>query len=247
MAEKTLIRKGSRSRIWMGPLGPRSVSVRDEILVRIPPSAYTLAGFRRWTRSQDFPEYGRISFIGGEVIVDMSQEEITTHALVKTELIRVLASINVEEKLGKVIGDGALIVNLRATVANIPDTVFVSYESLRSGRVKLTPRKGDPDKKIELVGTPDLVVEIVSNSSVVKDAEQLREAYHAAGIPEYWLVDARGEEIVFQILVHRRENYVSAANRDGWVRSRVFAREFRLVREKDPVELWDYRLHARTK
>jgi Uma2 family endonuclease len=245
--QKTLDHKRSRRQIPLERIGPRPVYLRDDIVVRVPPLANSLSGFREWAQSDAFPDDGRISFIGGEVIIDMRQEEITTHALVKTELIRVLASINIEEGLGKVTGVGALIVNITADVANIPDTVFVSYDSLRSGRVKLTPRKDDPDKKIELVGTPDLVVEIVSNSSVMKDAGQLREAYHAAGIPEYWLVDARGDEIVFQVLNHRRENYVSAANRDGWIRSRVFAREFRLVRDRDPVGLWDYRLHARTK
>jgi hypothetical protein len=48
-----------------------------EILV--PPFAHTLAGFRAWAKSDDFPERGHISFIDQEIIIDMSPEELETH------------------------------------------------------------------------------------------------------------------------------------------------------------------------
>jgi Uma2 family endonuclease len=54
---------------------------------------------------------------------------------------------------------------------------------------------------IEILGSPDLVVEIVSDSSVRKDTTLLRDAYWKAGVREYWLFDARGAEIRFDILV----------------------------------------------
>ena len=183
----------------------RALLVRySDAEVAVPEAAFQFEGFRAWTLSDRFPQEGRISFIDGEVIVDISQEEITTHALVRTEIVRVLASINVDEEIGLVIGDGARVVHQSAGVSNIPDTVVVSYASLESGRVAMTPRKDEPEQKIELVGAPDLVVEIVSDSSVIKDEKKLRAAYHAAGIPEYWLIDARGEAISFQILSQRR-------------------------------------------
>jgi Uma2 family endonuclease len=37
-----------------------------------------------------------------------------------------------------------------------------------------------------------MVLEVVSASSVEPDTQTLRELYWAAGIKEYWLVDARG-------------------------------------------------------
>jgi Uma2 family endonuclease len=37
---------------------------------------------------------------------------------------------------------------------------------------------------MELEGTPDWVLEVVSQSSVAKDTKWLRESYHKAGIPE---------------------------------------------------------------
>src|SRR5262249_26589734 len=96
----------------------------------------------------------------------------------------------------------------------------------------------------ELEGTPDWVLEIVSDSSVEKDTQELRSAYHRARIPEYWLIDARGDEIVFLILLRRRKGYAAAAVRDGWQRSKVFGRGFRLERERDEFGLWEYTLHV---
>src|SRR5256885_8764701 len=46
---------------------------------------------------------------------------------------------------------------------------------------------------LELEGTPDMVLEVVSESSVQKDTKRLRQLYWQAGIREYWLVDARRE------------------------------------------------------
>ncbi len=231
----------------IAPIGEGSGWWNNDLFFRMPHDATSLDGFRVWALSDDFPEHGRITFINGEVLFDMSGEEITAHAIVKTEVGRTLAQLCRDKSLGLALIDGCFVVNKKAKVANIPDVVFVSYDAIESGRVSLTPRKGRPSEKIELVGSPDVVVEIVSDSSVDKDVRRLRAAYHAADIREYWLIDARGDEIAFQILAHRRTGYASTPQRDGWLRSRVFDCEFRLVRVKDRVGIWDYRLEAKTK
>jgi Uma2 family endonuclease len=111
--------------------------------------------------------------------------------------------------------------------------------------VRLVPRAGQTERYREIEGTPDWVLEVLSDSSVEKDTEKLRGAYHRAGIPEYWLVDARGEEVVFQILHWRKTGYAAARVRDGWQHSRVFGRSFRLERQRDDLGLWEYTLHVR--
>ena len=55
---------------------------------------------------------------------------------------------------------------------------------------------------MELEG-PDLVVEIVSDSSVTKDTQRLPLSYWQAGVTEYWLVDVGGERLSFQIYSRR--------------------------------------------
>jgi Uma2 family endonuclease len=91
------------------------------------------------------------------------------------------------------------------------------------------------------------VLEVISESSVTKDKTRLREAYHKAGIPEYWLIDARDDKkLSFQILIRRKNGYAAATpDADGWQRSKVFGRAFRLDRVLDEFGLWDYTLHVR--
>jgi len=217
----------------------------DGFWFSIPTSALTLAGFREWITSPEFPEHVRASFINGRVYLDMSNEDYDTHVAVKTELTAVLAPIVRMDNLGMFYTDGGLVTNDAAHVSNNPDAVFISNDTLDLGRARFIPRATGRGHR-ELVGTPDWVLEIISDSSVHKDTEQLRRAYHAAGIREYWLVDARGEEIVFTILYWRKRGYVAAAIKDGWQRSRVFGRDFQLTRQQNDFGLWVYTLRMRS-
>lgn len=217
----------------------------SRLCLRIPTSASTLAGFRAWATSDNAPEKLRLAFLDQEILLDMSNEELETHNKVKMEIARALLNWNRETRRGTFCGDGVLLTNEAAEVSNNPDAVFFSHESVRSGRVQLVPREGRQGQYIEIVGTPDWVLEVVSQSSVRKDTEQLRGAYHRAGIPEYWLIDARGATIAFQVLYRRKNSYVAAPARDGWRRSRVFGRAFRLDRQSDALGLWEYTLHIR--
>ena len=62
--------------------------------------------------------------------------------------------------------------------------MFATWGTLEGDRLRLLPRSdGNPDG-IELVGAPDLVVEVVSPSSARKDMVALRAAYARAGITE---------------------------------------------------------------
>ena len=97
---------------------------------------------------------------------------------------------------------------------------------------------------VEIESTPDWLMEILSDSSVKKDTDKLRKKYHQVGVKEYWLIDARGEELGFQILHWRKTGYVAAPSHEGWHRSRVFGRSFRLERTRDKRGLWRYRLQV---
>lgn len=224
---------------------PAACPPERPLWVHVPATAFSLDGFRAWATSDAFPEHLRATFSEGELFLDMSNEDPEKHVGAKTEISRVLATLVRELKLGKFYGDGVLITNEAAGVSNNPDASFLSSAALRSRRARLVPREGDEGSFREIVGTPDWVLEVVSDSSVEKDTQTLRRAYHRAGIPEYWLVDARGEEVVFQILCRRKAGYVAAPARAGWQRSRVFGRSFRLSRQRDDLGLWEYTLEVR--
>lgn len=86
----------------------------------------------------------------------------------------------------------------------------------------------------EIVGTVDMVLEVVSPGSVRKDTVKLRKAYWEAGIPEYWIVDARGKALVFDILKRGPKGFVEVKKTGGWIRSGVYGKSFRLIQGVDP-------------
>jgi Uma2 family endonuclease len=222
----------------------RPVVIADRELV-VPPSAHTLEGFRAWAKSDEFPERGRISFLDQEIFIDMSPEELQTHVKVKVEVGYVVVGLNKKSKRGDFYSDGTLLTNVAANLSTEPDGLFVTWEALESGRVRLIPREAEEGQYLEVEGSPDWVLEIVSKTSVQKDTKRLRRQYHTARIPEYWLIDARGEEISFQILVWAENDYVASAGRGGWQKSPLFRRQFRLVRRRGRLNLWEYTLQVK--
>ena len=124
--------------------------------------------------------------------------------------------------------------------------MFCSWESLRAGRVEYRPASKAGKELVEVAGTPDLVVEIISPSSVRKDTVRLRTAYFDAGIPEYWLIDARGKLVDFQLLKRTGKEYVAVApDAEGFRRSPTFACRFRIARKRNPIGGYSYRLRHR--
>jgi Uma2 family endonuclease len=186
----------------------------------------------------------RASYINHGILIEMSPEELETHNKVKTEIYRGLANLLVNLDIGHLYSDGTLLTNVAAGLATEPDGTFVTWASFLSGRVRLVPRTDQPGQYVELVGTPDWVLEVRSRSSVQKDTGWLRASYHRAGIPEYWLIDARYAEVSFQILRRRRDRYIVVAPRDGWHRSTVFGHSFRLDRRENRVGGWRYSLEV---
>ncbi len=210
--------------------------------VRIPFSAHTLEGFRAWAWSDEFPERGQYSYINGVLHVDTTREEIESHNKAKTEIVSALANDNMRQEKEELYSRGVLITNTEAEVSNEPDPAFVSWQSFESGRAHVIAREGHAGQFMEIEGTPDWLMEIVNRSSVHKDTQLLRDCYHRAKVPEYWLVDARGAEIDFRILAWQPEGYVAAEVRDGWQRSVVFGAWYRLTRERSRVGRWTYSL-----
>lgn len=188
----------------------------------------SLAAFREWAGNNDLPEKTRVDFYKGEVWVDMSQEQVFSHGLLKTRIATAIDTLIQAEDLGYYWCNGVLVTNEGADLSGNPDGTFVSYDSLSAGRVTLTE-----EGYVELVGTADMVLEVVSPSSTTKDAVTLRQAYWEAGIPEYWLVDARGDRLDFRIFKHGPKGYTETRKQGGWVKSSVFGKSFRLVRGTD--------------
>jgi Uma2 family endonuclease len=216
--------------------------VLDSLSVSVPVWVQDLNSFRRWAHSDEFPETGQICYLNGEVLVDMSKEQFK-HNQVKGEFGSVLMPPPKRTRSGRFFPDGYLLTNFTANLSTNPDGMFVSMESLKTKRVCLV--QGSEEGFTELQGSPDMVLEIVSPSSVHKDTVVLLDLYWQAGVEEYWLVDVRGERPRFDILRRGVTRFVAARKQGGWVKSNVLRKSFRLVQQADELGHPEYTLQMR--
>lgn len=216
--------------------------VTESDRVSVPEWVKDLASFRRWTDSEDFPETGRICYFNGEVWIDMSRQQLFTHLAVKNEFNIILGAMVKRERLGLYFPDGVRLSSVDADIDVVPDAVFASHDA-RQDRVRLL--EGKKGGYTEMEGSPDMVLEVVSDSSVHKDMQQLRQDYWTASIREYWLVDARNEPLIFDILRHAPKGYRATTKKDGWIKSAVFGKAFRLTRRTSNYGDPEYTLETR--
>jgi Uma2 family endonuclease len=208
---------------------------------RLPSDIYQHGAFRAWARSDSLPEGIRIAFVKGEVLLEMSPESTESHNKPKGEISRAVWELVDARDIGEAYADRTLLTNVAAEISTEPDLVFASWATFESGRLKLVAKANRHDDYIELEGTPDLVVEIVSDTSARKDKKLLRDAYHLAGIREFWLVDA-SEQLSFQILRWTPASYQESAHDGEPQPSEVLGAVFALSRAKNRLDRWRYRL-----
>src|SRR5262249_11377553 len=146
------------------PMSPQPAVLFEQDL-RIPAEVFDLPRFRRWCLSAEFPERGRIDFLEGEVHVDMSPENLYFHGRVKTALATGLSVAVKEPDLGAVFLDRTRVVAPDVGLSVEPDVVVVLWPTLQAGRIREVEAARAEEGFVELEGAPDLIVEIVSNSS----------------------------------------------------------------------------------
>jgi Uma2 family endonuclease len=195
------------------PLPPSAPALVVDGRLHIPAGIADLDSFRWWARSEGCPEHVDVAYLAGTLWVDLEPEELYTHNQVRSEVLGWLHPEAKAQDRGRAFGRGILLSNETADLATIPDGMFVSFDAFRRGRVRQVP---DGPDAVELEGTPDMVLEVVSDSSAEKDTVRLPEIYGRAGIPEFWRIDARGLEARFEILRLTDAGYVPAQEPDGW-------------------------------
>jgi Uma2 family endonuclease len=210
----------------------------------VPRTALEHPGFRQWVTAPDFPEKVRATFVDGEVFLEMSPDPIESHHKVILAIIETLRQCVRDGDLGELYAERVLLTNQDAALSTEPDVLFASWDTLQSGRLGLVEKTRRHDEYVELEGTPDVVVEVVSDSSVSKDKKRLRRAYFMAGVSEYWLIDARDESIRFEILGRGEGDYLARSPAGGAQASAVFGKSFVLRRERNRIGSFWYDLDA---
>lgn len=213
--------------------------------VEIPVSTTRdLAGFRAWVAGRhaaglDGPAV-RAAFLGGQVFVDVSPQNPRSHEPLVAAINVALKRLAAELDLGRWFTPPTWVTT--GGLSTEPDGVLVRWGSFASGRVKV-----DEEGELELVGPPDVAVEVVSRTSARKDRVVLVQEYAAAGVGEYWIADGRRPEAVdLQLLRLDGQAYVPVPpGPDGFVVSPTFGCAFRLRRFVDRAGLPDFALDCR--
>jgi Uma2 family endonuclease len=115
-----------------------------------------------------------------------------------------------ERDLGKVL-DAPVDVILDEENVVQPDIIFIVREHLG-----IVQKRG-------IMGSPDLVVEILSPSSIYEDRYKKKALYERFGIPEYWIVDPAYRTIEVFVLGEGEYQLFSFASEKGTVTSKVIA------------------------
>lgn len=199
--------------------------------VRIPPGIDCLEAFRKWIHFASLPEKLPIHFLRDDIWLDCERADTLANILLRGELTTALATLaNVNDALYAT--GGMLWSNDRAGFATLPDGFYMSRESLGAGRVWFSNGGNPKAQATEVVGAPDVVVEIVSDVSEEKDTSWAVSAYFDAGIQECWVFDARDvDDLRFTIFKRGRKEFVAARASGGWTKSAVLGKSFRLTQE----------------
>ena len=140
---------------------------------------FTYEDYKSLTASTD----QRYELIDGELY--MAPAPTVTHQLVSGNLEFLLARHVRATRCGRVLHAPLDVVLGKGPLRNVvqPDILFISNE------------RANIVTQAEIVGAPDLIVEILSPGSVERDRGQKKTLYARNGVREYWIVDPALESI----------------------------------------------------
>ncbi len=133
---------------------------------------------------------------------------LTSHQRVSRNIEVILCNFVKEKRLGEIL-DAPTDVVLSEDVVVQPDILFISKERLNI------------IEEAAIMGSPDLIVEVVSPFSASYDTIEKRGVYEKHGVKEYWLVFP--QEKVVEVLTLEKSIYKEfcKARKTGVIRSKV--------------------------
>ena len=167
-------------------------------------------------------------------------QRIFCHGTLKSEIVSVLQHYE-NRDAWDIFVDSTRVSSVVGDCSTEPDVVFICAR-LAAGRVRLVPKaSNEPALRRGRGIGPISIVELVSHSSGHEDTRRLPPAYFAAGVCEFWLVDARGREPIF-LIHHRGANGFQPVvpDADGFQASHVLGRRYRLNAARDADGNWEF-------
>ncbi|CAN5496632.1 Uma2 family endonuclease [soil metagenome] len=93
------------------------------------------------------------------------------------------------------------------------DVLLDKYNQFQPDLIFITGERKSLITKDGIKGAPDLVIEIISPSSVMRDRIEKKRIYQRSGVKEYWLVSPEYEEIEVFVLKDNVYDLFSAATK----------------------------------
>jgi Uma2 family endonuclease len=130
------------------------------------------------------------------------------HQLVSQNVNRELATFVRQNQLGRV---------LYAPV----DVILDDYNAPQPDLLFISNRRSAILTKDGVMGAPDLVVEIISPSSVLRDRVDKMRLYRQYEVLEYWLIDPQNQSFEVYILENTDYQPYSFATQTGKIESKI--------------------------
>lgn len=147
------------------------------------------------------------------------------YEVMKGELVMVPAPFTIhqraEENLGFFIGKYAREKNLGKVFYAPTDVVLAEDVVVQPDILFISKERLDIIKEAAVMGSPDLVVEIVSPSSAAYDTIDKRNIYEQYGVKEYWLVFPQEKVIEVLTLGNNLYREFCKAKKTGGVKSKI--------------------------
>lgn len=176
-----------------------------------PQSSPTIVPAAKMTYEEFLHEYAGqyAEYVDGEIIKDIS---VTDKHDFLTNFLRTILTFYISTKnLGRICGEPY---PMKMTFGDKvkgrePDIFFVATEN--SDRIK--------EQYFE--GAADLVIEVISPESIVRDSEDKFEEYEAAGVKEYWLLNPNRRTATFYGFDEKGKYKMLPISAEGIFESRV--------------------------
>ena len=209
--------------------------------LEIPADLGSLDSFRTWVHGlgEGAPQ---VHYWQGDVRIEMSPQHYHSHAPVVAEINRVLLTLARDLDLGRYYAPPSWITHESCGLSTEPDGFLVLWDTIKAGLARVNPQR-----ETEMLGRPDMALEVVGRGSEKKDLVDLVDAYARAGVREYWTADVRvlPPNLIIRALGADGRFQASSPSSDGWIFSPTWNRQFRLMGVVDRLGLPDVRLEVR--
>lgn len=153
-------------------------------------------------------DMGIYELLNGEIVKRSSPN--TPHQRVSMKLLVQLSKFIEERQLGELFHAPYDVYFDEYNAGIQPDLLFISHE--RNFIIK---------ENNGVVGAPDLIIEILSKGTTIRDRGIKKDIYEQFAVREYWIIDPQHRSIEVYVMENNRYRLFSFAEEEGAVKSSV--------------------------